>query len=533
MNNYLVHISTILFLLFLISPLEASKEINLFECNFMENAHQGQIEITLNQSDEFHSTETLKFGFNQELGRTAGANGNFSNNAFNKLIGMFEPDGLRYPGGTPANYFNWENEKLNVSAIDAYANKHIQSLLKRIERENKGKVPSVKLFPFLNLANQYKFSPFIVLNMFDTDKKIIAAIEKVKAANETVVYWELGNEVAYKNYHNIVKMSDGRKWSYEVYAQKVNKVSQYIKKRYPYDKVGVVASEIAEWRNPNAVSTSNAEEYRRSWDVGILAAMKNVDAVIFHPYVIAQKKQIEQVEMKCAGNMKPDLQLRTFAWILSNINHLPGLYVNRANNRFPGKDIWLTEFGIIGDESSGIESKVKRQNGLRVLSMAGLYLSWLQEFPKVNVMHTHGLFDGYNWAHIVYPDFSLTANGVAYVFIKKFLDEVEEIAPIVIKGGKPYQGIDRYEDMTLNQVFGLAGNNSVTGVDSMILVNSSNYTLNLELPWKAYSKVEKEFDWGSVIKPGEFYKSNTIATRPIAAKNVDVSPRSITIYRSK
>lgn len=534
-NHYKVEI--FLFRMLFLCMLSVTSHANLIECDFLEINNAVSKEISITNFGVLNEIKTLKFGFNIELARTVGANSDFSHRTLNRVISALDPDALRYPGGTPANYFNWEKERIDESLVKVQANNHIKRLVKKIKNENKGGIPPLSLENYLIAAKNQGFTPFIVLNMFDSNVQIISAINKVKALRRDVVYWELGNEVAFKSYHKMIKMDNDEQWSASIYAHKINEISKYIKNNYSQDRIGVVASEIAEWRNINAVPTKSAEIYRAQWDEALISSMKYVDAVIVHPYILSQKNKLGMNANTCKGRLDDSGKLNNFLWSISNISYLPDLYLTRLEKRFPNKRIWLTEFGIIGEKLDNIPQKIENQNGERVLLLASWYIAWLKKFPTVEVILTHGLFDGYDWAHTIYPDLSLTANGVAYKFTKDFLSGVEKISPLKLNSIEKHAGIDRYSGLPLNQVYGVSGVSKKNNIKSMYLVNTLNYSLILKMPWKVMSKKELSFRWDEVIEPGKFdifkpfLKEHDLSKN--ATENIVLLPRSMTILKSK
>ncbi|RMD84980.1 MAG: hypothetical protein D6820_00455, partial [Lentisphaerae bacterium] len=104
------------------------------------------------------------------------------------------PGTIRYPGGTVANYWNWEIGWLEPTINPRWIIRWVKPLLKRRNR-----------YPLENLAHGVQkvgFTPVFVLNMLDTPhdrpgaklEQARAALRKAKALGIPIRYVELGNE---------------------------------------------------------------------------------------------------------------------------------------------------------------------------------------------------------------------------------------------------------------------------------------------------------------------------------------------------
>ncbi|MEW8654719.1 MAG: hypothetical protein AB2595_10800, partial [Candidatus Thiodiazotropha endolucinida] len=235
-------------------------------CDYMSSINRKNItQVVVKREKEYKDVKKLNIGFNIELAQIDKSSGDYLNPKLVSLIRLFKPNSLRYPGGTPSNYFNWEHEILDEFAIDKYANKHIVKLKNRLKKENSGKQPRINLDSYSELIKQNDLRPFVVLNMFEPNEKIISAIDKVKKGLNKTIYWELGNEVFYKKHTNRI-LTSGNKWSKYQYIKKVQTITQYIKKNYSQDLVGISISDTAKWRNPVKKTTYSEVSYRNEWD---------------------------------------------------------------------------------------------------------------------------------------------------------------------------------------------------------------------------------------------------------------------------
>lgn len=503
-------------------------------CEYYYSEDDSEIKIAVNEAMDSYSNQSLTLGFNVELAQIRSSVGDYNNKILNDLVSKLEPRGLRYPGGTPANYFDWKAETLNEKQVRQQANKHINKLLDKLKDANKGKLPVVGLRSFSQLTAAHDIKPFFVLNVFQSNKEIVYAINKVRSAIKGRVFWELGNEVSNELYKKKIILPEGSEWSTEAYVNRIKFIGQYIKSKYPDDKIGVVVSEMAAVRNPNSVSTWRTEMKRKSWDAQLNQAAAYFDAVIVHPYVFANKKIIDKIdiEVSCKGKEAHSNKIKYWAWVMSNISNLSQLYIQRLNKRFPQKSVWLTEFGVIDQNLPSQHLNLQKQTGFRALSSAANYLSWLKFYPQVNVLLNHGMFVGYGWAHIVYPDLSYSANGIAYSFVKEFLHGLDEIANVPFTQNTYVAGIDSFEDYHIDPVFMLSGINQKTAEKRLLLVNVSNHAISLTLPWQAKSMLSKSFSWDEVVEPATYKSIKDYDHVQLQATEVKLPPRSISILAS-
>lgn len=503
-------------------------QLNASTCQGFTDKEETSISVSVVSSNEFYEVNNLKLGFNVEMAQAKKTTGNYSTNEIVKLVQQLNPNSLRYPGGTPANYFNWYEEKLDERKVNDLANEHIKKLLNKLKNTNKGNLPVISIKSFAQLTDRFNIKPFVVLNVFLTNEDLKYSVDKVKNYIKSKVYWELGNEVSNEWYQKNIKLKDSRSWSIEQYRRKIKFIGGYIKSNYPDDEIGVVVSDMAKIRNPESVSTWLTEGKREYWDQKLMKSEKYFDAVIIHPYIFANNEVIDKVE--CGRSASYDEKYRT--WIMSNASNLSGLYLQRLNKRFPLKKIWLTEFGIIDKNERLQSSWLEKQTGFRVLSSMANFISWIDKYPSVSALLFHGMFVGHNWAHIVYPDYSFTANGVAYYFVENFLNNIDEIAKENIDKPIFISAIDSYKKFNISTLSLLSGRNTLTGEKSMLLVNVSNHSIELTLPWEVKELISERFDWNEVIRPGRYKDYKDFLSILPNSKVINIAPRSISYIKS-
>lgn len=484
---------------------------------------------SVNRKSEYNNLSDLSFGYNIELAQTLNSKGNYYSGEMVSLIKRIQPNSLRYPGGTTSNYFDWDNEQLDEVSIDKYANEHIAKLRNRIKKTNNNSLPKAKLKTFSKLVSEFGIRPYVVLNMFSSIEEIIKAINKTKTSVNSGIRWELGNELFFKHYTE--RLSDnGIRWSVDQYISKIRIISKYIKRNYPGDLIGISISDLADWRNPYSTPTGSTTNYRNIWDIKLSAVSELVDAVIIHPYIYTHDDIIDELqELRCLS-ISEDRDFYKSLWTISNITYLPTKYLNKIESLFGGKKIWITELGLYDDWTHyNIDEKKKQHTWERMLHNVSLYVSWLQQYPKVDTLLTHGLFDGYSWTHAIYPTGSLTSNGLSYYLVKEYLNKVKSIAPISIDTNNVYSGVDRYSELPIEFVTGLFG---LTESDKKIaiIINSSQQVVNLELQWKIGVIEEAHYLKNKQISMKTSVVDEIYTRKNVNSHSVHLKPLSISLF---
>jgi len=181
-------------------------------------------------------------GFNTPMGGP-GVNGDYTSP---KLLAGAErlPVGaLRYPGGTVGNYFNWYSQTLDARQVERVRHPRMKAALKKDLDRNAGGLTRVDLESFFAACRSIDARPFIVVNLLTSGvNSSIESIDSAKSIYRKPIFWELGNELSYTEYAKQYNVPGG--WSADIYTKKANEIVAHIRKRYPEDRIGIVASEM-------------------------------------------------------------------------------------------------------------------------------------------------------------------------------------------------------------------------------------------------------------------------------------------------
>ena len=121
--------------------------------------------VTLPANMQFRTFDKKVLGFNSPMGISQRTGGNY---ASDKLLDGAEklPVGaLRYPGGTVANFFNWQKQILDSKMIEEVGKPRMLSLLQTDRARNKGGLTYVSLASFFQASEILDSRPFIVPNL--------------------------------------------------------------------------------------------------------------------------------------------------------------------------------------------------------------------------------------------------------------------------------------------------------------------------------------------------------------------------------
>lgn len=337
---------------------------------------------------------------------------------------------FRYPGGTGSNFYN---PATGFYDEDSPSTRDYTGHNARIRKftDGAGRVPD----EYLKFAkNNVSYS--LVLNVctqtFEQNK---AWIERLGREGHKVARIEIGNEVFYGGY----------KWAFKngkEYVERAKKITTVIRKELPATKVGVIVPTHL-YQNKDFLTDKRpkSQNHQYGW-ITALEGETFFDAVIMHVYSLTgMNNQTEPADF---------------------IPHLKGYqncekYLDESMDRtlasldemFPGKAIWMTEFGV-----GGFGGNLKKY-GLRYSHLGGLHTDlMLMRFikhPAVNVAHWHSFQHFFDFKggkqgigdeeHMNYTHFSLfkdaIRNCVAVVPVKleaggekDLLSEIETAAMV-------------------------------------------------------------------------------------------------------
>lgn len=262
---------------------------------------------------------------------------------------------VRFPGGTVANYYDWETFAPDWEAgTQVYGGNAEQ--LNQIKSRFETLVQTLDPITTIRTFNQHGKQVILTLNVFsNTPEQIAIGLNKIKAAGLTPKYFELGNEM-----HAHMPM--------QPYFQKSKAVAQKVKTIFPNAQIGLVAR-VGLWR-PGAdrdwPETDNPPN--EDW----------FDAVIFHPY------------MSSGSQMPPAQQINH---ILFDPAVRLGDLVSRVNTKYPGKKLWLTEWNIWETFNEGFFMT----NTYAYAVFHYNFLLSMLKYPAITIANHHILWTSRSW----------------------------------------------------------------------------------------------------------------------------------------
>lgn len=238
--------------------------------------------------------------FDAATGKEADAEYNFSREALDRLGTNL----VRFPGGTPSNFYNWETFAPDWVAGEAIRQIHGDHV-KWITTLFDAFVHNLDPVFFIRTIQGQGRDVIITLNTYsNTPEQIETGLKKIKAANITVRYFELGNEMyLYQPAQEYVETS--------------RQIALKVKSVYPNAKIGIVGDRNdwsgahPDWNIPDA-----------DW----------FDAVIYHPY-------------SGSGKNLPTEEQR-IRHILFGIPEDISNFIAKMRDKYPDKALWLTEWNL-------------------------------------------------------------------------------------------------------------------------------------------------------------------------------------------
>jgi len=354
-----------------------------------------------------------KEAFNRNL---LGYNVYFDFNNSN-LINAIEPIGVRFPVGTPGNFYNWETDMFTRYTDTLYNNGVYGTLIDSyIKSNHKEGFPT--LVSLNNTRKQQNKPAFDVIWTYsvnyDNNKKVVARLQDSDAKGMDVKDIEIGNEMFWK------QQGSTRVSTPEKYLAVARSVSDTLKSVKPSLQLSIPVSPKTTHKTYNEVVTSDSRYF---------------DAITVHKYVGADPDEPGQSNTAYANILTGRLDL------LAGINY--------ARSFAPTKPVWLTEWAV----SAGNDC-----HAAAALSMADCYLYMFNHqsvFKRINWFSVNGTANSFvtftNGRTVKYP---LELTGYAQVF--KMLRDV-------------FEGSDMYEDsMSVVQLTSATGSMDAVSAKAVV-----------------------------------------------------------------
>lgn len=276
---------------------------------------------------------------------------------------------FRFPGGTGSNFYN---PFTGFFDDDSPSTRDYSDHNARIDKftDGAGRVPD----QYLNWAKENDVSYSLVLNVctqtFEQNK---AWIEKLGREGRKAARIEIGNEVFYGGY----------KWAFPSatnYAERARKITGVIRKELPDTKVGVlVPTHLYQELSFLSKERPAATNHQFGW-IKELAGKDFFDAVIMHVYSLTgmsnQTKPAGFIPYLDGYQRCDEYMMGRMDRTLANLDRL-----------FPGKKIWMTEFGV-GGFGGKLKQYKLRDSHLGALHAESMLIRFINH-PSVTVAHWH------------------------------------------------------------------------------------------------------------------------------------------------
>ncbi|MBC8122792.1 MAG: hypothetical protein H7Y22_13245 [Gemmatimonadaceae bacterium] len=267
---------------------------------------------------------------------------------------LLEPGNLRYPGGTNANYWDWQKGRVSPDLKD------LRNGMDKIKN------PVIYGIEELQIAIEATGAmPIFNLNMLTADlDSQLALLRAAKRARLPIQFVELGNEyyIGFPDYKKIFPSS-------EDYGRESTRWIKAIRAEFPNVEIAAVGvSDKGGRENPRA----------RDWNKGLFRTLKDADAVTLHVYTSSGLPQNKTAKM--TPEDAPDILGRAFErWERMKVKDFPSLP--------QGTQAWITEYSLFEREGPVHGTWV---HGLYAASLTLLFL----EEDRVKLVCNHNIAGG-------------------------------------------------------------------------------------------------------------------------------------------
>lgn len=281
--------------------------VSIFHSNAQEYPFKN-LPDTLKAFLNVNTQKTVEF--NRQL---LGYNVYFNNSAQERLIREIDPVGVRFPIGTPGNFYNWETDGFQI-VKDGYNNGPYGDLIDNyINANHKEGFPAlVRLFNEKKQATGEGFDVVWTYSVnYDSNEKIVRRLLDSDAKGLDVIDIEIGNEMFWK------QQASTRVGTPEKYLAVARSLADTLKLVKPNLQLSVPLSPKTTHATYNSVVASDGSYY---------------DAITVHKYVGADPDE-------------PGQSNTAYSHILTGrLDLIKG--VDYARSFAPGKPVWLTEWAV-------------------------------------------------------------------------------------------------------------------------------------------------------------------------------------------
>ena len=371
---------------------------------------------------------------------------------------------FRFPGGTPANFYNYETGFLDTTPEDSASRRATLDDWNASISNNWGS-GGMKPDDFFEFANQNGADYSLTVNMTSfapTNNR--SYMQAIQALGATPKYIELGNELYFGSYDNYIE--DGATYVAEAEAH-----ANAMREVFPDAKYGaLIPSHLytsASFLPDPGVPNPDRQE---AWYNLLVASNSFYDAVIIHlysdlgmanntptnnfiPYEDAYKNCISHADSKLEGVM------------------------DTLGTDFPDKDIWVTEFHV-----GGFGGTV-RDYRLRYSYLGAMYANYfffkLLSEPQVTIADWHSFSQMFTVPSGTPDQNTVLGKKVAFKVFKTLGEYVERygyFSPVNLSHTGTYEGSNGYNG-TFDDLFACYLHSHTNG--TLVLVNKLDNEYNL------------------------------------------------------
>lgn len=416
--------------------------------------------------DAGHSLRKDIYGVNNNLIRKPYF---LSNESYQEIHSQLGKPNMRYPGGTVANYVNlatgWSEAWEGSNAKDSVrVNTHNNLLLKA------GKEDGENIQEYINFLKSSGGNSTFVMNITSmNDAEAEQVLKEISPQEATIKYFELGNELYYKQYESAIVDADD-------YIEKAKNRTEIIKLYFPDAQVGILCPSSI-WSKE--VFLPDGEETGEREELWYEAIKKEdfYDALVLHMYSTIGMNRNVSME-----NWLPVEEAYTYG--ISQIDGKADEVFERLDEEFPGKKVWVTEYNI-GGFSDSLSTYPLRGAYLSGLSTAGFFMKMLKN-KNVEMSSWHSLvqmIENEESPFELLPqntEFEKVQNFEFFKFFKQPIRQGRRYIPIQIMGNDDYQGIGEYNSR-YSDINGFVSYNQETRKGYLVLINKKDIEYSIDV----------------------------------------------------
>ncbi len=287
------------------------------------------------------------------------------------------PGYLRFPGGTVANYYNWRTGYIEVKEVRG-GSVYRRQLLSYQEQIKALHPQPITVPQFARLCEEIGCDFVLVPNLeTSTIEEQTAWFNDLKSKGVRPRHIEMGNEFSIALLNDVETLR-----LFPDYASYRRLAKKYLEAFRPYlpegARIGLQADGAIFFHKGDPGSGFGHRQWK--WDQD----MTNepwFQAITYHPY--APSGSIG------GGSSNPETPARAFTSMLARIDEGTDRAMNYFQQKFPGKEVWITEWGLFAG-GSYFSGKPEYVNGIWLHQIVRGHLAFLR-WPEITVTNMHSL----------------------------------------------------------------------------------------------------------------------------------------------